>query len=146
MQKKPFLIFFKCICCGTLDTSWHILLTITKRCICTYFLLEWTTKTFFWYDTVARLVFQVPSEDGFEEACQLPKKFNCGHTELWDTLLYISVNSEKMLLAIELSVKVGLSISKLWQCVSRQTLWSLKIYQYLVGHFKRAWSSSCLSQ
>lgn len=33
---------------------------------------------------------------------------------------------EKLLLGLEVTDKVDLSVSKLWQCVSSQTLWSLK--------------------
>lgn len=74
--------------------------------------------------------------DGFEEAHQVAKEFSCGHTKLLRGYLTLlkRYHVEKVLLGLELSDDIDVSVSKLWQCVSGHTLWSLIFCWYFVWH------------
>lgn len=88
--------------------------------------------------------------DGFEEAPQVAKEFSCGHTELLRGYLTLLKrhNVGKMLLGLELSDGIDLSVSKLWQCVSSHTLWSLNVCCYFVWHsgFFMPWPVASMAQ
>lgn len=68
-------------------------------------------------------------EDGLAEAHQVAKEFSYNHTKLLRRYLTLlkRYNVDKLLLGHELSDDIDLSVSKLWQCVSSHTLWSLKL-------------------